>query len=185
MERCIFNAIRDRVFDLISACQHGFIAERLCVTQLVEVLGKLAESWIVLGNLLTWLESYLHNRSHRVTILGVTSSLLPVTSGVPQGSILGPILFPMYVNSLPDVVRSNQIADFVDDTKVFKEITSTRDAEQLQEDLSGRLTWSDSASLNFNYSKCKAQRITRKLESVSFVYHMAGSVVSAEKYFGV
>ena len=42
----IFNAIRDHVFNLISACQHGFIAERLCVTQLVEALGKLAESWI-------------------------------------------------------------------------------------------------------------------------------------------
>ena len=154
----IFNAIRDHFFNLISACQHGFIAERLCVTQLVEVLGKLAESWIeediryldmwkafvtanhakllrklhqygFRGNLLTWLEPYLHNRSQRVTILGTTSSLLPVTSGVPQGSILGPVLFLMYVNSHPDFVRSNQIAAFVDDTKVFKEITSTRDAE--------------------------------------------------------
>ena len=74
---------------------------------------------------------------------------------------------------------------FLDDTKVFKEITSTRDAEQLQEDLSGLLTWSDSAGLNVNYSKCKAQRITRKLKSVSFVYHMAGSVVTAQKYLGV
>ena len=210
----IFNAIRDHFFNLISVCQHGFIAERLCVTQLVEVLGKLAESWIeedirypdmwkafvtanhakllrklhqygFRGNLLTWLEPYLHNRSQRVTILGTTSSLLPVTSGVPQGSILGPILFLMYVNSLPDVVRSKQIAAFVDGTKVFKEITSTRDAEQLQEDLSGLITWSDSASLNVNYSKCKAQRITRKLKSVSFVYHMAGSVVTAGKYLGV
>ena len=47
--------------------------------------------------------------------------------------------------------------------KVFKEITSTRDAEQLQEDISDLVTWSDSSSLNFNYSKCKAQRITRKV----------------------
>ena len=76
-------------------------------------------------------------------------------------------------------------ADFADETKAFKEITSTRDAEQLQEDLSGLLTWSDSASLNVNYSKCKAQRITRKLKSVSFVYHVAGSIVSVEKYLGV
>ena len=91
----------------------------------------------------------------------------------------------MWTLSHWDVVRSNQIAAFVDDTKVFKEITSTRDAEQLQEDLSDLLTWSDSASLNFNYSKCKAQCIRRKLKSVSFVYHVAGSVVSAEKYLGV
>ena len=63
------------------------------------------------------------------------------------------MLFVLYVNSLPDVVRSSQIAAFSDDTKVFKEITSTRDAEQLQEDLSDLVTWSDSASLNFNYNR--------------------------------
>ena len=71
------------------------------------------------------------------------------------------------MNSLPDVVRSSQIAAFADDTKAFKEITSTHDAEQLQEDLSGQVTWTDSVSLNFTYSKCKAQRITRKLKPTS------------------
>ena len=71
-------------------------------------------------------------------------------------SILGPLLFLLYVNCLPDVVRSIQIVAFADDTKVFEEITSTRDAEQLQEDLSDLITWSVSASLNFNYNKCKA-----------------------------
>ena len=71
------------------------------------------------------------------------------------------------MNSLPDVVRSSQIAAFADDTKAFKEIRSTRDAEQLQEDLSGQVTWTDSVSLNFTYSKCKAQRITRKLKPAS------------------
>ena len=109
------------------------------------------------GNLLTWLESYLHNRFQRVTILGATSSpLLTVTLGVPQESILGPMLFLLYVNSLPDAVRSSQIAAFADGTKIFKEITSTRDAEQLQEDLSNLVTWTDSASLDFTYSKCNA-----------------------------
>ena len=63
------------------------------------------------------------------------------------------MLFVLYVNSLLDVVRSSQIAPFADDTKVFKEITSTRDEEQLQEDPSDLVTWSDSASLNFNYNR--------------------------------
>ena len=98
------------------------------------------------------------------------------------------MLFLLYVNSLPDVVRPSQIAAFADDTKVFKEITSTRDAVQLQEELSDLVTWSDSGSLNFNYSKWKTQRITRTLKPVIFVYHMASSqleVVSAEKDLGV
>ena len=113
---------------------------------------------------------------------------LPVTSGVPQGSILGPMLFLLYVNSLPDAVRSSQFATFADDTKIFKEITSMRDAEQLQEDLSILVTCSDSASLNFNYSKCKAQCIFRKLKPIIFIYHMAGSqleVVCTKKDLGV
>ena len=163
METCLFNAIRDHVFNLISACHNGFIAERSCVIQPVEVLdqigAKLDRGGLVDiiyldmskvfdtvnyskllrklhqygfgGNLLTWLESYLHNRFQRVTLLGATSSSLPLTSGVPQGSILGPMLFLLYGNSLPDPVRSSQIAAFADDTKIFKEITSTRDAEQL------------------------------------------------------
>ena len=104
--------------------------------------------------------------------------------GVPQGSILGPMLFLLYVNSLPDAVRSSQIAAFPDERKIFKETTSTRDAQQLQEDLSNLVMWSDSAGLNFNYRKCKGQRITRKLKPVIFVYYMAGcqhEVVCAEK----
>ena len=98
------------------------------------------------------------------------------------------MLFLLYVNSLPNAVRSSKIAAFADDTKIFKEITSTCDAEQLQEDLSNLVMWSDSASLNFNFSKCKAQRITRKLKPVTFAYQMAGSqleVVCAKKDLGV
>ena len=95
-------------------------------------------------------------------------------------------MFLLYVNSWPDAVRSSQIAAFADDAKIFKEITCeiTRDSEQLQEDLFNLVTRSDSASLNFNYRKSKAQLITRRLKPVIFVYHMAGSqleVVCAEK----
>ena len=76
------------------------------------------------GNLLTWLESYLR------------CNIKPLATG----SILGPMLFLLFVNSLPDAVRSSHIAAFADDTKILKERTSTRDAEQLQEDLSNLVT---------------------------------------------
>ena len=137
MERCIFNTIRDHVFNLVSACQHGFLAERSCVTQLIEVLDQIGAKLdrggqidiIYLGmskvfdkvnhakllrklrqygfggNLLSWLESYLHNRSQRVTTFGATSSPLPVSSRVPQGSILGSMLFLLY--ALSNVFESN------------------------------------------------------------------------------
>ena len=57
------------------------------------------------GNLLRWFQCYLKNRKQRVTVLGATSDLLPVTSGVLQGSILGPALFLLCVNNLPNNVK--------------------------------------------------------------------------------
>ena len=82
------------------------------------------------------------------------------------------MLFLLYVNSLPDTVRSTQIAAFADDTKVFKEIASTRDAERLQEDLSDLVTWSDSASLNFNYSNAKRSALpgNLNLSSITIIW---------------
>ena len=150
MERCLFNAIRDYVFNLISVCQHGFIAERSCVTQLVEVLDQTgtkldrggqvdiiyldmskAFDTVNHAKLLRklhqygfgenpcahcYIDSYLHNRSQRVTILGATSSPLPVTSGIPHGSILGAMLFLLFVRCC----KIKSVCAFADDTKISK-----------------------------------------------------------------
>ena len=69
-----------------------------------------------------------------MTALGATSEVLSVTSGVPQGSILGPMLFLLYVN-MPDTVASSKVAAFADDTKIFKAIKSASEAAAVQEDL--------------------------------------------------
>ena len=124
------------------------------------------------GKLLAWLESYLHDRMQRVTALGVNSQALPVTSGVAQGSILGPMLFLLCANSLPGAVKSSHVPTFADDSKIFKSIKSPTDAAIRQDDLSSLATWSSSAGLMFNESKCKAQRITRKHNPVSNTYHI-------------
>ena len=113
-------------------------------------------------NLLNWFQSYLYHRRQQVTVLGSTSSSLPVTSGVPQGSILGPILFLLYVNDLPDAVSSSTIATFADDTKLFKRIASNTDSNKLQEDLNTLEQWSTSSNLAFNPTKCKVETISRK-----------------------
>ena len=126
------------------------------------------------GKLLVWLESYLHDRMQRVTAFGVNSQALPVTSGVPQGSIMGPMLFLLYANSLPGTVKSSHVAAFADDTKIFKSIKSPTDATLLQDDLSNLATWSSSTGLMFNESECKAQRITRRHNFVSNMYYLRG-----------
>jgi hypothetical protein len=103
-------------------------------------------------------------------VLGATSDLLPVTSGVPQGSILGPALFLLYVNDLPSNVKSSRVAMFADDTKVFKAIQSPNDAVKLQEDITNFGNWSSESGLQFNETKCKAQSITRKTNLIPTTY---------------
>ena len=103
------------------------------------LIHKLQTCFHVSGNLLSWFRSYVEGRRQRVTVLGANSADKPVTSGVPQGSILGPILFLLYVNDLPDVVQHSNIACFADDTKLYKCIDSNPDASLLQRDLKPRL----------------------------------------------
>ena len=97
-----------------------------------ELLYKLWKTGIT-GKLWFWLKNYLKNRQHYVTIDGQSSHLLPVISGVPQGSILGPLLFIIYINdiNLPSLHSSMFI--FADDTKLLKHISSDQDMYQLQE----------------------------------------------------
>ena len=91
------------------------------------------------GKLLDWLHVYLRDRRQRVTVLGATSRDLPVTSGVPKGSILCPALFLIYVNNLPEVITKSQVVMLADDTKVYKEAKSQDDGAALQRDL--RCLW--------------------------------------------
>ena len=91
----------------------------------------------IFGNLHSWFRSYLRGRKQRVTVLGAASQDLEVTSRVPQGSLLGPLLFLIYVNSLPDAVTSSTVACFADDTKIVKRIDSRADCAALQSDLTG------------------------------------------------
>ena len=99
------------------------------------LLYKLEHRSSISRPLLRWFKSYLSNRRQQVTVLGYTSPVSLVTSGVPQGSILWPILFPLYVNDLPDPVQNSKVACFADDTNLFKRIDTASDAALLQQDL--------------------------------------------------
>ena len=88
-----------------------------------------------------------------MSINNTYSYLLPVVSGVPQGSILGPLLFIMYMNDLPDSIHKSKALLFADDTKCFKHIKSLDDQQQLQQDLDNLASWSTTSLLSFNSSK--------------------------------
>ena len=110
-------------------------------------------------------------------MLGASSSPSQVTSGVPQGSILGPMLFLLYENDLPSSVKNTSIATYADDTKIFKEISNIGDAKALQEGLTNFESTSFDTGLLLNSSKCKTLRVTRKHHSIEYPYTLQDDIL--------
>ena len=136
---------------------------------------------------LTWIGSFLGNRSQQVVVDGETSSSAPVTSGVPQGSVLGPILFLIYINDMPESITSN-CRLFADDSIVYREIESPQDTTCLQEDLASLERWEDKWGMSFNPSKCNIIRISRKRKNLDKDYYLKNEkleVVKTATYLGV
>ena len=117
-------------------------------------LIKKLEGYGIKGILLEWFKNFLNGRQQRVVINGKTSDWTNVFSGIPQGSILGPILFIIFINDLPGVV-GNVCKLFADDCKLYKNIKSEADLKELQEDIYRLCQWSKEWLLGFNFKKCK------------------------------
>ncbi len=103
----------------------------------------------------TWIREFLTNRKMRVRVTGEFSEWNRVTSGVPQGSVLSPILFVLYVNDIPEGVRS-LIKLFADDTKVLGKVRNEEDRDIVQRDLDYTEEWSRIWQLGFNLEKSKS-----------------------------
>ena len=117
--------------------------------------------------ILNWIKDFLNDRTQRVVIRGTASSSREVTSGVPQGSVLGPILFLIFINDLPWGLLS-KLGLFADDSKLFSRIVSNKNkskyrdrngSRNLQEDLNRVVEWARKLKMEFNIGKCKIMHL--------------------------
>ena len=121
-----------------------------------ERLLKILKAHGVEGSLLKWLESWLSDRKQRVVLNGKFSIWQLVISGVPQGSILGPLLFLIFINNIDSLATQISILrKFADDTKVGQKITCDSDRLLLQECLTSLCSWAEDWGMQFNVAKCK------------------------------
>ena len=164
LEQLIYNKVIHHISSFLTPQQFGFLKNRSTVQQLLvlfdtimrtdyqtdviysdlkkafdsvphnELLFKLKSTGIS-GNLWLWFESYLSSHQQCVKINNKYSHLLPVLSGIPQGSILGPLLFLVYVNDILDYISNSVLYLFADDTKCLKAISDPAESIQLQDDI--------------------------------------------------
>ena len=134
-----------------------------------------------------WLESYLTGRNAYVRLGATCSASFDITSGVPQGSILGPLLFVLFINDICGIIQST-MSLFADDSKFYKIIDTVADCLALQNDIDSLLEWCRLNGMEANIKKCNSITFTRKKNPIVFDYRMAGAPltkISTVKDLGV
>lgn len=150
-------------------------------------LMKKIENYGIKDPVLGWIRDFLSDRYQSVAINNIYSDWKEVISGIPQGSVLGPILFVLYINDLPNMVESEAYL-FADDTKVFKIIERDNDSEILQQDLERMEKWSEDWLLKFHPEKCKYINVRKRKEASNRKYRLLGHEIGRiehEKDIGV
>lgn len=181
--------------DLFSAADHLITVDcifidfskafdSVCHSLLLYKLSKLNMD----PNIFKWIECFLSNRTQYVTANDHNSPHCPVTSGVPQGSVLGPLLFLIYINDLPSCISSS-IKLFADDCVVYRKILEPADHHALQSDLDNISFWCDTWLMKLNPAKCKSMRIARHSNYILPCDYLLNRVrltqVSSYKYLGI
>ena len=139
------------------------------------------------GNIHSWISSFLVGREQCVVVDGEASSNVPVESGVPQGTVLGPLLFLIHINDLPQAVNS-EVRLFADDCLLYRLIKSVDDQAILQQDLKNLEEWGRLWGMRFNAAKCNILRVTRTKKPLTRMYTLCGHVleqVSDAKWLGI
>ena len=139
------------------------------------------------GRLNEWIDSFLENRQQAVVVGGERSNFMPVDSGVPQGSVVDPCLFLLYINDLP-IDTESKIRLFADDTLCSNIIKHKEDQKKLQKALDSLTIWEKQWSLSFHPQKFYTLSATRKKKKIVPSYHLHGhnlQNVSTAKYLGI
>ncbi|CAM4586410.1 unnamed protein product [Caretta caretta] len=153
------NGKRDKI-------QHGFTKGRLCQTNLISFFEKVTHGELLVKlckmginrKIERWIRNWLKGRLQWVLLKGELSGCREITSGVPQGSVLGPILFNLFITNLGTKCGSVLIK-FADDTKLGGIANLEKDRDILQEDLDDLVNWSNSNRMKFNSEKCKVMHL--------------------------
>ena len=139
------------------------------------------------GSLLLWIKNFLTGRTQQVVVNGHISGHTEVTSGVPQGSVIAPLLFLLYINNLPDDITST-VKLYADDVLLYRSINSIQDSIALQQDLNTLQDWTNKWLMVFNPTKCELIRITNKRNRQLSDYYIQNTLIKANsqvKYLGV
>ena len=150
------------------------------------LIGKL-EYYGMRGRTNRWIEAFLTDRQQCVVLEGESSDKVPVTSGVPQGSVLGPCLFLYYINNMATNIKST-VRLFADDTIAYLTIKGLQDAEQLQEDLNMLGEWEQKWLMEFHPQKCEVLSISKSRNVTYHPYKLHGHELkhtSQAKYLGI
>ena len=137
---------------------------------------------------LLWIQDFLSLRSQTVLLEGSHSHKIPVTSGVPQGTVLGPILFLIYINDFHEYLQHSTLRLFADDSIIYRNIKSVTDTKLLQSDLNAAARWEEDWLMSFHPDKCTVLRVTSKKHPITHDYILHDHILETEtstKYLGV
>ena len=214
LEYLIYNKIANKITDSISNAQFGFLKNHSTLQQLLLFTNDLFNSTIqidtiyfdirkafdsvphnqlliklwscgITGKLWSWFKSYLSNRFQFVAINNQFSTFLPVVSGVPQGSILGPPLFLIYINDIFHLNILSRLYAFADDTKCFNQITNNHDQQSLQRDINLLFEWSYTSCLSFSPTKCVHVSFKSTRNTTYYINHEEISKVDNHRDLGI
>ena len=147
------------------------------------------EYYGIRGSTHKWINSWLSGRTQQVVLAGQASDPVPVLSGVPQGLVLGPVLFLIFINNLSGNIRSS-VRLFAEDCVLYRNIHSLQDCLTLQEDLTSLGQWEADWQMKFNVAKCHSMRVTRHQhhKQIFFDYSLHNQAlenVQLAKYLGI